>query len=226
MAVNAIRVLIADDHTLFRQGLSSLLQQQKGLQVVGEAVDGWEALAKARELQPHLVLMDVAMPRCNGLEATRLIKRDLPDVNIIMLTVSEKDEDLFAAIKAGAKGYLLKNAEFEELVRAIEAVAGGAAVVSPSMAVKLLNEFAAVAAKDSPRIRAEGPALTERETEVLQLLAKGATNKEIANTLVIAENTVKTHLRNILDKLHLHNRIQAAAYAIREGLAPEGPPTA
>ncbi len=224
--MNAIRVLIADDHTLFRQGLSSLLQQQKGLQVVGEAVDGWEALAKARELQPHLVLMDVAMPRCNGLEATRLIKRDLPDVNIIMLTVSEKDEDLFAAIKAGAKGYLLKNAEFEELVRAIEAVAGGAAVVSPSMAVKLLNEFAAVTAKGSLRIRAEGTALTERETEVLQLLAKGATNKEIANTLVIAENTVKTHLRNILDKLHLHNRIQAAAYAIREGLAPEGPPTA
>ncbi|MEW6232736.1 MAG: response regulator transcription factor [Chloroflexota bacterium] len=223
--MNAIRVLIADDHTLFRQGLSSLLQQQKGLQVVGEAVDGWEALAKARELQPHLVLMDVAMPRCNGLEATRLIKRDLPDVNIIMLTVSEKDEDLFAAIKAGAKGYLLKNAEFEELVRAIEAVAGGAAVVSPSMAVKLLNEFAAVTAKGSPRSRAEGTALTERETEVLQLLAKGATNKEIANTLVIAENTVKTHLRNILDKLHLHNRIQAAAFAIREGLAPEGPPT-
>jgi len=223
--VNAIRVLIADDHTLFRQGLSSLLQQQKGLQVVGEAVDGWEALAKARELQPHLVLLDVAMPRCNGLEATRLIKRELPDVNVIILTVSEKDEDLFAAVKAGAKGYLLKNAEFEELVRAIEAVAGGAAVVSPSMAVKLLNEFAAVAAKDSLRTRAEGTALTERETEVLQLLAKGATNKEIANTLVIAENTVKTHLRNILDKLHLHNRIQAAAYAVREGLAPEGPPT-
>jgi two-component system NarL family response regulator len=218
-------VLIADDHTLFRQGLSSLLQQQKGLQVVGEAVDGWEALAKARELQPHLVLLDVAMPRCNGLEATRLIKRELPDVNVIILTVSEKDEDLFAAVKAGAKGYLLKNAEFEELVRAIEAVAGGAAVVSPSMAVKLLNEFAAVAAKDSLRTRAEGTALTERETEVLQLLAKGATNKEIANTLVIAENTVKTHLRNILDKLHLHNRIQAAAYAVREGLAPEGPPT-
>jgi len=223
--VNAIKVLIADDHTLFRQGLSSLLQQQKGLQVVGEAVDGWEALAKARELQPHLVLMDVAMPRCNGLEATRLIKRELPDVNVIILTVSEKDEDLFAAVKAGAKGYLLKNAEFEELVRAIEAVAGGAAVVSPSMAAKLLNEFAAVAAKDSLRTRAEGTALTERETEVLQLLAKGATNKEIANTLVIAENTVKTHLRNILDKLHLHNRIQAAAYAIREGLAPERPPT-
>lgn len=223
--MNAIRVLIADDHTLFRQGLSSLLQQQKGLQVVGEAVDGWEALAKARELQPHLVLLDVAMPRCNGLEATRLIKRELPDVNVIILTVSEKDEDLFAAVKAGAKGYLLKNAEFEELVRAIEAVAGGAAVVSPSMAVKLLNEFAAVAAKDSLRTRAEGTALTERETEVLQLLAKGATNKEIANTLVIAENTVKTHLRNILDKLHLHNRIQAAAYAVREGLAPEGPPT-
>ncbi len=209
------RILLADDHILFRKGLAQLLNSQPDFQVVGEANDGVEALAKARELMPDLILLDVNMPRVDGREATRLIKAELPYVIVVMLTVSDDEQDLFAALKNGAQGYLLKKIDPTELFEQLRGLARGEAALSRLMANKLLSEFThgrPAAATDA--------ALTPREQQVLQLVARGLTNREIAETLVVAENTVKNHLRNILAKLHLENRVQAAAYALREGLAP------
>lgn len=214
-----IRIVVVDDKELFREGLVSLLARRPEIEVVGQAEDGYEALEKARQLKPRLILMDVDMPNCDGVRATQLIKGELPEIDIIMLTVSEEDKDLFTAIKAGAKGYLIKDVKIDELLRAIIAVSRGEAVISPSMAVKLLDEFNVVT---STRLvsnpKAEKQALSEREREVLSLVAMGATNRDIAEKLVISENTVKVHLHNIMEKLHLRNRQHAAAYAIREGL--------
>ncbi len=217
--MDSIKVLIVDDHTLFRRGIAAVLANQEGLEVVGEASDGLEAIEKSKEIAPDVILMDLNMPRCSGLEAIQALQAEMPQVNILVLTVSEMEADLFAAIKFGATGYLLKKAEPEELVHAILHIAQGGAIVSPLMATKLLTEFKdlAAGAEREPNKNANAD-LSPREGEVLQLVAQGATNKEIADSLFISENTVKTHLRSIMEKLHLANRSQAAAYAVKRGL--------
>jgi DNA-binding NarL/FixJ family response regulator len=217
MTLEKLRVLLADDHVLFRKGLAQLLNSQPDFQVVGEAGDGTEALHKARELMPDLILMDINMPHCDGRTATRLIKAELPYVVIVILTVSDDEQDLFAAIKAGAQGYLLKKIDPADLFEQLRGLGRGEAAISRLMANKILREFARE--EPSPARRRDS-ALSDREQQVLQLVTQGLTNREIAARLVISENTVKNHLRNILSKLHLDNRVQAAAYALKEGLAP------
>jgi DNA-binding NarL/FixJ family response regulator len=217
--MEAMKILLADDHALFRSGVASLLHQQEDFEVVGEAQDGQEALDKATELMPDVILMDIYMPGGDGLEATRRIKEALPYTKIIILTVSEEDSSLFEAIKSGAHGYLLKKIEAEELFKMIRGVSQGEAPISRATASKILSEFAKQGGEESSA-KGPGETLTRREREVLELLTKGATNKEIANTLCISENTVKNHLRNILEKLHLENRVQAVVFALREGLIP------
>ncbi len=212
-----MRVLLVDDHVLFRKGLASLIDPLEDMEVVGEAGDGREALERARELMPDLILMDIQMPGWDGLKATRLIKEEMPYVKIVMLTVSDDDKDLFEAIKSGAEGYLLKDIEPEELFELLRGVHRGEAPVSGLTAARILDEFTRLA-QEGDRYPSAGESLTPREKEVLQLVAQGATNKEIASQLFITENTAKNHLRNILEKLHVQNRIQAAVYAVREGL--------
>jgi len=210
-------VLLVDDHILFRKGLASLLSSQPDFVVVGEAGDGLEGLEKARALKPDIILMDVTMPRCSGPEATRLITREMPDMQIVMLSVSDDDQDLFAAVRAGAIGYLLKSIKPDELFARLRGIAAGEAPISRVMAAKLLRELARSQAHPTPP--ANWPQqITEREREVLQCVAKGMTNREIGEALNIAENTVKNHVRSILDKLHLANRAQMAAYAVQAGL--------
>ncbi|NLE76612.1 MAG: response regulator transcription factor [Chloroflexi bacterium] len=211
-----LRVLLVDDHVLFRKGLAALLATCPQVTVVGEASDGFEALAKARETTPDVILMDVHMPRCDGLAATAAIRGIMPQVQIVMLTISDDEEDLFTAIKNGADGYLLKDLEPEQLFRQLEGLQRGEAPISGVLAAKILAELKRPA---PATVEQEEPgALTEREGEVLRWVAEGASNKEIAGHLSITENTVKIHLRNILEKLHLENRIQAAVYAVRQGL--------
>lgn len=214
-----MRVLLVDDHALFRAGIASLLASRGTVEVVGEAQDGQEALEAARKLEPDIVLMDVHMPRLDGIQATRMITSELPRVKVVMLTVSDQDKDLFEAVKSGAHGYLLKNLEPEELFDYLAGISRGEAPISRTMAAKILNEFAAQAGKArTPEAAEPGEVLTPREREVLKLVASGATNREIARALTLTENTVKNHLRNILEKLHLENRTQAAAYALKKGL--------
>jgi DNA-binding NarL/FixJ family response regulator len=214
--MKAIRLLLADDHTLFRKGLISLLQKEQGFEIVAEAEDGAEAIRKAQAGKPDLVLMDIHMPVVNGLEATRQITSTLPETRVVILTISEEDKDLFEAIKCGAHGYLSKKVEPEKLRELLEGVFRGEAPLSRGTAAKILKEFAARASKNSETTGVDE--LTEREKEVLQLLAAGLTNKEIGTRLDIAENTVKNHLKNILATLHLQNRVQAATLAIQQGL--------
>jgi len=217
--MDPIKVLLVDDHTLFRRGIAAVLANEEGMEVVGEAVDGLEAIEKAKEIAPDVILMDLNMPRCSGLEAIQALQAEMPQVNILVLTVSEMEADLFAAVKFGATGYLLKKAEPEELVHAIISIAQGGVIVSPLMATKLLTEFKDLSAGVERKPVEEANAdLSPREGEVLQLVAQGATNKEIAESLFISENTVKTHLKSIMEKLHLANRSQAAAYAVKRGL--------
>jgi DNA-binding NarL/FixJ family response regulator len=212
-----VRVVIADDHPLFRDGLRSLLEA-RGIDVVGEARNGREALDQARRQEPDVVLMDLGMPEVNGLAATRLISAELPDVKVVILTASEDDADLFDAIKSGAQGYLFKNLDSNEFFRLLEGVAQGEPALTPALARKLLGEFARPA--PAPRTPVEPPSeLTDREREVLHLLVQGITsNRELAERLVVSENTVKYHLRNILDKLHVQNRAQVVAFAVRQGI--------
>lgn len=214
-----IRVMLVDDHALFRKGVASLLAACPDIEVVGEADTGAEALPKVADLMPDLILMDIQMPEMDGLEATRRIVAEHPYVKIVMLTVAEEDRSLFDAIKAGAQGYLLKKIEPDEFLAMVRGVSRGEAPISRSMASKILGEFGR-RVHGPPR---EDPAdqLTPREREVLQLLTQGNTNKEIASVLCVSENTVKNHLKNILAKLHLQNRVQAAAFALREGIVPE-----
>ena len=219
MVTEPIRVLIVDDHALFRRGLEMVLAAEEGIEVVGEGSDGAEAIEKAGEMLPDIVLMDIRMPRRSGIEACAAIKEAVPSAKIVMLTISDEEEDLFEAIKAGATGYLLKEIAIDEVPQAVRAVHGGQSLISPSMASKLITEFAALS-KRSEEVQQQVPApkLTEREMEVLRLVARGLGNREIAKELFISENTVKNHVRNILEKLQLHSRMEAVVYAVREKL--------
>lgn len=214
-----LRVLLADDHTLFRHGVASLLQTRPDtIQVVGQAEDGLEAIEKAKQLMPDLILMDIGMPCCSGLEALRLILDRMPYVKIVMLTVSDHSSDIFEAIKAGAQGYLLKNLAADELFDMLEGVSRGEAPITRVTAARILEEFGQRGRHDTEQATWPGAQLTVREHEVLGLVVEGASNKDIADTLLISESTVKNHLRNILEKLHVQNRVQAAVYAVRKGL--------
>ena len=213
-----LRVLIVDDHALFRRGLQMVLRQESDIDVVGEAADGHEAVEKAQELMPDVVLMDVRMPGQSGIKATEEIKDNLPHAKVLMLTISDEEADLYDAIKAGASGYLLKEISIDEVAEAVRSVWAGQSRISPSMASKLLTEFAAMSRRADERQQLPAPRLTDREMEVLKLVAQGMNNRDIAKDLFISENTVKNHVRNILEKLHLHSRMEAVVYAVREKL--------
>ena len=219
-----IRVLLADDHQLFREGLAVVLSAQSDFEVVGEASDGLEVLVKARELMPNLILMDIGMPGCDGVEATQRVKEELSDVIIVMLTVRDEDEKLFEAIKSGAQGYLLKSIRSRELLSMLRGVVRGEAAITPALGGRMLDEFRRLSHQARSVPEDEVTTLTRREQEVLSLVAQGATDKEIADALVISIHTVKSHMRNILSKLHLGQRHEAALYALREGLirSPKG----
>jgi DNA-binding NarL/FixJ family response regulator len=208
----ALRILIVDDHSLFRTGVRVALEGQAGIEVIGEAADGNEAIAQALAGKPDIILMDINMPNCNGLEATRQIKRQLPHTRIVMLTVSDTDGDLFEAIQGGADGYLLKDVNEQDLPRLLKRAAGGEALLQGILAARILDEFRRHKDKEN-RTQSFMPQLSDREQEVLKLVAGGSNNREIARQLSISENTAKHHLSNILEKLHLQNRIQLAIYA-------------
>ncbi|MGH3293198.1 MAG: response regulator [Trebonia sp.] len=216
-----IRVVIADDHALVRRSLEMVLQGEPGLELVGQASDGQEAVQIAGEVVPDVVLMDIRMPKITGIEAARQMKEVAPSAKIVMLTISDEEEDLFEAIRAGASGYLLKDIPLDELADSVRAVHGGQSLINPSMAGKLLTEFATLArrdAEDEPAKHAPAPKLTDREMEVLRLVARGMNNRDIAKELFISENTVKNHVRNILEKLQIHSRMEAVMIAVREKL--------
>ena len=213
-----LRVLVCDDHALFRRGLQMVLEQEPDISVVGEAGDGAEALEKAVDSMPDVVLMDVRMPKRGGIDSCTAIKDAVPSAKIIMLTISDEEADLYDAIKAGAAGYLLKEISIEEVAAAVRAVHEGQSLISPSMASKLLSEFASMIKRTDERQQLPTPRLTDREMEVLKLVAKGLNNRDIAKELYISENTVKNHIRNILEKLQLHSRMEAVVYAVREKL--------
>jgi DNA-binding NarL/FixJ family response regulator len=213
-----LRVLIVDDHGLFRRGLRLVLEHEPDIEVIGEAADGEEAIAMAPQLMPDVILMDVRMPRMGGIDATRKVKELLPHVSVLMLTISEEEGDLFEAIKAGASGYLLKEIPTDDMADAVRAVASGQSRISPTMASKLISEFAAISRRAEGTDHFPAARLTDREMQVLRLVAKGLPNREIARELYISENTVKNHIRNILEKLHLHSRMEAVVYAVREKL--------
>src|SRR5215212_2368284 len=207
-----IRVMIVDDHAVVRQGLRSFLELQGDIEVVGEAADGAEAVAQAKELLPDVILMDLVMPTMDGVEATRTITAAVPSARVLVLTSFSEDEKVFASIKAGAHGYLMKDVLPPELIRAIRTVYRGEAQLHPEIARKLMNEFS------SPTPTAPRHSLTDRELEVLRLISRGRSNREIAEELVLSEKTVKTHVSNILQKLHLSDRTQAAVYALKQKL--------
>jgi DNA-binding NarL/FixJ family response regulator len=218
--MKVIRVLLADDHQLFREGLANILNAQPDFEVVGEADDGLEVLVKAHKLTPDLILMDIGMPGCDGVEATQRVKEELPDVIIVMLTVRDEDEKLFEAIKSGAQGYLLKNIRSRELLSMLRGAVRGEAAITPALGGRMLEEFRRLSHQARPVPEGEVTTLTRREQEVLSLVAQGATDQEIAAELVISIHTVKSHMRNVLSKLHLGQRHEAALYAVREGLIP------
>ena len=210
---DTIRVLVADDHAIVRKGICALLATEPGIEVVGEARDGNDAIAAAQRLQPDVILMDLVMPGVDGLEATRRLACCQPQVRILVLTSFAGDDKIFPAIKAGALGYLLKDSGPEELVHAIEQVHRGESSLHPTVARRLLRELS------SPSERGpESDCLTEREVEVLQLVAQGQSNRQVAALLTISEATVRTHVSNILSKLNLCSRTQATLYALRQGL--------
>lgn len=213
-----IRVMLVDDHAMFRSGLASLMAQRQDVAVVGEAGDGFEALEKAQETHPDIVLMDIRMPRCDGVAGIRLLRDAMPEVKVIALTVSEDDSDLFEAIKAGAHGYLLKNITPEHLFDFIQGAIRGEAPISPVIAARVLREFKDMAQHAGVGVGGTEAGLTSREREILQMVVDGYTNKEIGTSLHIASGTVKNHLHNILEKLQLQNRTQAATYATKAGL--------
>lgn len=208
-----IRVLLADDHALFREGVAGILAAQPDFEVVGEANDGLEALVKARELAPDLVLMDIQMRGCDGLEATQRIKQELPATTVVILTVRDEEEKLFEAIKSGAQGYLLKSIHSREMVDLLRGAVRGEAAITPALAGRMLEEFRRLGQQTHEAHGEENAALTRREQEVLSLVAEGAADKKIADALHLSLNTVKSHMRNILAKLHVSSRREAARYA-------------
>ena len=211
-----IRILIVDDHTLFRSGIKALLQRQEDFEVVGEAGDGLEGLKRAKSLQPDVVLLDLHMPGIGGREAVKLLSEEVPACNVLLLTVSEDAEDLIETIRAGARGYLLKNIETDFLLNAIRSAARGESVVSPQMTGKLM--MGVRMGKEAVPGEDDKEKLSPREKDIIALLAKGVSNKEMAHTLNVAESTIKIHVQNILKKLHLTSRVQAAVYAVEHGL--------
>jgi DNA-binding NarL/FixJ family response regulator len=215
-----IRTMIVDDHALFRRGLEMVLEDEPDIELVGQASDGAEAVERAAEALPDIVLMDIRMPRSSGIEACRAMKAAAPSTKIIILTISDEEADLFEAIRAGASGYLLKDIPLDEVADTVRAVHGGQSLINPSMAAKLLTEFATLAKRDGEERAEELPAprLTEREMQVLKLVARGMNNRDIAKELFISENTVKNHVRNILEKLQIHSRMEAVMVAVREKL--------
>ena len=219
-------MLIVDDHALYRRGLLTVLDTEDGIEVVGEAADGVEAVDQAEETLPDVIVMDVSMPKRGGIDACRVIKQRVPSARILMLTSSDDEANLFEAVRAGANGYLLKDVPPEEVAAGIRGVFQGQSLLSPMMASKLLTEFA----PDQPARRRcpaptpglELPRLTHRELDILKLVARGRLNREIAAELFISENTVRNHIRNILDKLQMHSRMEAAMYAVRQRLIDPG----
>ncbi len=213
----SIRILLADDHSLFREGLAGILDSQPDMDVVGEASDGVEALVKAKELVPDLILMDILMPGSDGLEATKQIKQELPDITFVNLAVRDDDEKLFKAIKNGAQGYLLKNMSSKVIVKLLRGAMRGEAAITPEMAGRMLEEFRRLS-HEVPLKKGNDADLTRREIEVLGRVATGATDKEIADELTISIHTVKSHMRNILAKLHVRTRREASRIARHKGL--------
>jgi two-component system response regulator NreC len=210
-----IKVLIADDHTILRQGIKALLDNQAGIEVIGEAKDGREALTLIEHLLPDVILMDIAMPGLNGLEATRRIKKKFPKIKVLVLTMYTNEEYVFQILKAGANGYLVKETAFQDLISAIQAVYRDEAFMSPSISKKVINRY-------TQRVRdaneTTGDMLTTREREILQLIAEGCSSKKIAEALFISPKTVETHRTHIMDKLNIHNRTDLVKYAIRKGI--------
>jgi two-component system nitrate/nitrite response regulator NarL len=215
--MSVLRIFLIDDHNLFRSGVKALLARQPDFEVVGEAADGLEGLKRSKELKPDVVLLDLNMPGISGLEAVQLLREELPRTEILMLTVSEDAEDLMNALRAGARGYLLKNIDTEFLIDAVRRAARGEAVMSPQMTSKLVEGLQGGARHGSDAV-AGGHPISPREREILACLARGASNKEIARDLDLAESTVKIHVQNILRKLNLSSRVQAAVYAVEHGM--------
>ncbi|MDI3535251.1 MAG: two-component system, NarL family, response regulator DegU [Thermosediminibacterales bacterium] len=213
-----IKVLIADDHALIRKGLKKILEMEHDILVTGEAQDGEEAVAKTKELNPDVVLMDINMPKLNGVEATRIFKQEGLRAGVVILTIHEDPEYLFEAVKAGALGFVLKDVEPEGLIKAVRAVYQGESYIQPSMTKELLSEFCRLSEKKADKQEKTKNALTDRQLEVLKLIAQGLTNGEIADKLAISEKTVKNHVSSILRKLDVLDRTQAAIYAIKNNL--------
>ena len=210
-------ILLADDHDLFREGLAGLINAEADLQVVGQARDGFEALTLARDLCPDLIVMDISMPTCDGLEATRLIRARWPEARVVILTIHDEDAKLFQAIRAGACGYILKSTNSADFLRGVRSALAGEATLPPKLAARLVEEFARMASRSTPEPPpSDLPDLTFREREVLGLIATSATDKEIAAQLSISLYTAKTHVRNILGKLHASNRREAAQMLTRK----------
>ena len=212
--MDAINILIVDDHTLFRIGIRKMLEAEADMCVVGEAATGREALEQARQLMPDVILMDVKMPDMDGIEATRRLCREMPHVGVIFCTMFQDDEFVFAGLQAGGRGYILKDADPETMLRAIRAVAHGESLLGSTIAQKVMRQFSALPDKQTALV----DDLTPRELEVLTLIAEGLPNKQIAQELTISEKTVKNHINNIFSKLHVYDRSQAMLYAIRQGL--------
>ncbi len=223
--MDTIRVLLADDHTLFRKGIRTILEQTPDIEVVGEAANGQEAVAQARELVPDAILMDIKMPIINGIDASKATLQENPHIGIVLVTMFDDPESVFAGMRAGARGYVLKEAEPDELRRAIEAANRGEVILCPIMAKKVLDHFGRGSRVQAPGLPYEE--LTQRELQVLQLAADGMSNKEIAAELFITEKTAKNHIANIFSKLQVNDRTQAILYALRKGLVSlsSGDPT-